>query len=99
MRVSGAIFSRMILAMTQAVKSVHRPRADFRRFHWRGSWRDTNSLIFLNVLRWGTSFALMAKKREEVLYEKTHIFIRRHPVPLYAWGDRFGGGSGLAAQG
>jgi hypothetical protein len=38
-------------------------------------------------------------KREEVLYEKTQIFIRRHPVPLYAWGDRLGGGSGLPAQG
>jgi len=41
----------------------------------------------------------MANKREEVLYEKTHIFIRRHPVPLCAWGDRFGGGSGVAAKG
>jgi hypothetical protein len=41
----------------------------------------------------------MVNKREEVLYEKTYIFIRRHSVPLCAWGDRFGGGSGFAAQG
>jgi hypothetical protein len=96
--VSRRDLSRMILASVQAVKSGHRALAVVVLIG-RCLDRATNSLIFLNVPARGISFARMYQKREEVLYEKTQIFLRRHPVPLCAWSDRFGGGSGFSTKG